>query len=326
MSESHVVAVAGANGFVGRHVVRALLDGGCRVRALVRSLDKAAAVLPVHEHLDLETGEVLAAADRDRLLRGCTACINTIGIIREAPGGQTFRRAHVLTTRGLVDTCEELGVTRFIQISALGVNDEGECPYRRSKFEAETNLRRSSLRWTILRPSMILGPGSGFLDMARGWVTGRAFPHLFIPYFQRHTGGPPIPGLARLEDPVLAPVAADDVARAVLEALRRPQAVGEVYDLCGPERTTMPEILRVLQRHVPLAKKRLRLVGAPDSVAVKVARAAKVVGLRHALPFDEGMAIMAGQDSVCLTRKLETHLGFAPAPVLPRLPDFARAG
>jgi uncharacterized protein YbjT (DUF2867 family) len=318
---SQVIAVAGATGFVGRHLVRELLGRGLSVRALVRDLARAGDVLGAHEALTLVEGEAEQAADREALLRGAQACVNTIGIIRETPR-QTFRTCHLGITRGLVDACESLGVPRFVQISALGVGDEGNCDYRRSKFEAEMVVRRSDLAWTILRPGMILGAGSGFLEMARGWVTGKAFPHVALPCIQRHVSGPPVPGLARLEDPAVAPVSVLDVARAAAECLSRPGTEGEVIDLVGPETTTMPAILKAVQESTPLAKKWLRLVPMPHSVGVRLAKIARPLGLRHALPFDEGMARMAGEDSVASRRKAEALLGFEAAPVLRHLPAF----
>lgn len=325
MDRPKTVAVAGASGFVGSAIVRQLLSRGYTVRAIVRSVDAAAKALPSDPGLHVSEGEVLKFADRERLLKGCDACVNAVGIIREAPGGETFRKSHVAVTRALVDACEELGVRRFAHISALGVSDEGQTEYRRTKFEAETIIRRSSLAWTIFRPTIILGPNSSFLQMAKGWVTGRAFPHVAIPYFQRHVGGPPVPGLAKLEDPVIAPVAVDDVASAVVEALERPIAIGEIYDLAGPERVTMPQILAALRDHVPLGKKNLRLVPMPHSVGVKIARAARFTGLKFALPFDEGMAFMAGQDSVARAEKAREHLALSFRPCMPALAEYAES-
>lgn len=319
-----VIAVAGATGFVGRHVVRELLGRGLQVRALVRDLARAGGLLGSHEALTLVEGEAERPEDRAALVRGASACVNTIGIIRETPR-QTFRACHVGITRGLVGSCEEAEAGRFVQVSALGVGDEGNCGYRQSKFEAELIVRRSDLAWTILRPGMILGPGSGFLEMARGWVTGKAFPHVALPYFQRHVSGPPIPHLAKLEDPAIAPISVLDVARAVAESLSRPDTQGEVIDLVGPETTTMPRILSAVRDSTPLAKKWLRLTPMPHSVGVRLARLARPLGLRHALPFDEGMARMAGEDSIASRSKAEALLGFETSPVLRHLASFMAA-
>ncbi|MCC6284166.1 MAG: NAD(P)H-binding protein [Phycisphaerales bacterium] len=318
---SQVIAIAGATGFVGRHAVRELLGRGLRVRALVRDLSRASGLLGTHQALSLVEGEAERSADRESLLRGASACINAIGIIRES-ASQTFRVCHTGITRGLVEGCEALGVGRFVQVSALGVGDEGNCSYRQSKFEAEMIVRRSDLAWTILRPGMILGAGSGFLEMARGWVTGKAFPHVALPYFKRHVSGPPVPGLATLEDPAIAPVSVLDVARAIGECLGRPGTEGEVIDLVGPESTTMPAILKSVKDSTPLAKRWLRLVPLPHSVGVRLAKLARPLGFRHALPFDEGMARIAGEDSVARRDKAESLLGFEASPVLAHLPTF----
>lgn len=309
-----VIAVAGATGFVGRHVVREMLRRGWRARALARDIDRASKALHTADHpeaIDIVTGDTMDRAALARLCAGTDAIVNCVGIIREAPGGQTFHRVHVRTTRNLIDACSSAGVRRFIQISALGVRDEAPTEYQRSKFEAEMLLRSSGLDWTILRPSMILGEGSEFVHMARGWVTGKAMPHVFVPYFRRHVSGPPIPGLAKLVDARLQPVAVEDVALAVCESIERAGAIGEVYHLTGPETLTMPEVLQRIREATPLSKD-LPMLGIPHTIAAMKARAAKLVGLRDALPFDYGMAVMASEDSVARKEKVRGQLGFEP--------------
>ncbi len=303
-----VVAVAGATGFVGRHAVKALLERGRRVRALVRCPEKGGRVLPQHEALEIVVGEVLEAGSVEALVAGADALVNCIGIIREAPGGQTFDRVHVRTTRRLVHASRDAGVRRFVQVSALGVRDEAPTAYFRTKFEGEQIVRHGGVGWTILRPSMILGEGSAFVEMARGWISGKASPHVFVPYFRRHVGGPPIPGLARLEDAKLQPIAVEDVAEAIATSLERDEAQGELYQLTGPETLTMREILERIRSATPLAKD-LPMVGMPHTVAAGLAELARRVGLGYALPFDRGMAIMASEDSVAPMDKARAQLG-----------------
>ncbi len=303
-----VVGVAGATGFVGRHAVDELLARGWRVRALARSLEKAGATLPQHERLEVVQGVVLDEDCAETLADGCDAIVNCIGIIREGPGGQTFERVHVRTTRRLVEAARDAHVRRFVQVSALGVRDEAPTDYYRTKFEGEQIVRSSGLGWTILRPSLILGEGSAFVRMARGWISGKEAPHVLVPYFRRHVGGPPLPGLARLEDAKIQPVAVEDVVSAIATSLERDEARGELYQLTGPETLTMREILERIRRATPLAKD-LPMVGVPHTVAAGVARLARRVGLGYALPFDRGMAIMASEDSVAPSDKVRAHLG-----------------
>ncbi|MCB9845868.1 MAG: NAD(P)H-binding protein [Phycisphaeraceae bacterium] len=317
------VAVAGASGFVGSAVVGELLGRGHRVRALVRDPARSAKTLPSHASMTLVTGSLGESDALASLVDGCDACVNTVGIIRERPDGQSFQRIHVRGVRALVEACRTAHVDRFVQISAVGVSDEGVCAYQRSKFEGEMLVRQSGLSWTVLRLGLVHGPNGEFMRMARGWVTGKSAPHLFIPYFRRLAGGPPVPGLARLEDPKAQPVHVDDVAWAVAESLSRDASVGEVIDVVGPETVTMPDILRELQSRVPLAKKGLRLVPMPDKVGACVARTAGALGLGQALPFDEGMARMAGRDSTGNRERARSILGFAPRPCISSIREYA---
>ncbi|MEZ6235325.1 MAG: NAD(P)H-binding protein [Phycisphaerales bacterium] len=309
------VCVAGATGFVGRHVVRALLERGHAVRALVRDPSKAGKVLPEHERLSIHRGEPAPHDGPDGLrewAERADAMVNTIGIIREAPGGQTFARVHVGVTKALLRAAQDAGVNHFVQVSALGVHDEADTAYAKSKFEGETLVRNSGLAWTILRPSLIHGPDGEFMQMAKGWATGRAAPFVFMPYFARPVEPLKFP-VPKFESAVVAPISVDDVALAVARSLERPECRGEVIHLCGPESLTWPELLAFVRDNVTNGKKELKTLGLPGPIAAMKARAAKVVGLRDALPFDEGMATNATRDSVCSMDKAAAFLGLEPA-------------
>lgn len=317
------VAVAGAAGFVGRHVCAELLSRGYGVRGLVRDRERARAVLPRDPRLELVVGEATDDGPAGNLVRGCSACVNTIGIIREA-GSDTFQKAHVDTVRSLVRACREGGVGRFAHISALGVWDEGPAKYQKTKFDGEMILRRSDLAWTIFRPSVVHGRGSKFIEMAVGWVSGDSAPWFFLPYFTRGVPTSTMPGAGvRREDPRVQPVAVEDVAWAVAQSLERPESVGEVYNLGGPDAMTWPDMLRAIRDAVPTSNAELEPLGVPAELAVVQAVAAKAVGLGGLLPFDAGMAQMGSEDSVASLAKARADLGFEPRPFLPALWAYA---
>lgn len=309
------IAVAGATGFVGSHIIRELLSRGHSVRGLVRSRDKARKVLPASDNLRLIEGDVQDQTSLAGLTAGVAGCINAIGIIREA-GGITFKQAHIESTRALVAACRESAVRRFVLISALGVSDEGKAEYQRSKYEGEQILRRSDLDWTILRPSLIHGAGSDFLKLAAGWCRGDKQPWFFIPYFSRgrlSSEDVPMAAIYR-EAASIQPVAVEDVAIAAADSLVREDSVGEVINLVGPEVLTWPELLLYIRDHMPGGNFDIDPLGIPSEAAAIQAKVAAHIGIGGLLPFDEGMAIMGGQDSTGDGDKARLMLGLVPRP------------
>jgi NADH dehydrogenase len=323
MAGERIVGVAGATGFVGRHIVRELVGRGWTVRALVRTREKARDVLPRDERLKVIVGEATDPDAASNLAAGASAVVNAIGILRETTGN-SFRRAHVQATRTLVEAAEAAGGPRFVQISALGVGDDGATAYQQTKYEAEQIVRSSGILWTILRPSLIHGPDSDLIKVAKGWVTGAKQPWFFLPYFTREELTADVPlGPVRRVPPKVQPVAVEDVAWAVGESLERPRAAGEVFNLVGPETLTWPQFLETLQAAIPGADMALRPVGIPAMAASMQAKAAKLLGLGGLLPFDEGMPIMGSQDSTANPEKAREMLGFRPRPFGSSLSQYA---
>ncbi|MEN0020927.1 MAG: NAD(P)H-binding protein [Planctomycetota bacterium] len=307
------VAVTGASGFVGRYVVRELLSRGHRVRGLTRSHEKAREKLPTDdERLTIVAGDALESGVLDALYDGADAGVHLIGIIREAPGGQTFRKVHVETTKAVLKAAKKAGAKRHVQMSAIGADVEGKTEYWRTKGGIERMVRGSGLDWTIFRPGLIHGPDSEMMQMAKGWVTGRSMPWVVLPYFTRLAEWPPPllpPAPPKLVGPEIEPVHVSDVANAFVTALGCKASIGEIYHLCGPERMTWPELLTFVRDRVPTARKWLRPVGLPQPIGQAQAVAWMLSGLKHAMPFDYGMATMAGQDVVADTTKARRDLG-----------------
>ncbi|QOI99763.1 MAG: NAD(P)H-binding protein [Phycisphaeraceae bacterium] len=312
---STTIAVTGATGFVGGYLVRELLGKGRRVRALARDPARASKILPVSPSLTVVEGDVLDAGAMDTLARGADAMIHLVGIIREERGGQTFERMHVGATRSALAACGRAGLRRYVHMSALGVGPQGKAPYQKTKWEAERLVHASGLDWTIMRPGLIVGEGSEFIEMAKGWASGQEQPWFFMPYFTGRHEDTSVPlGAMISTDPMVQPVAVQDVARAFAGALDRPESIGETYNLVGPDRLSFPDLLRWLRgRFAPGSK--VEPWGVPGDAAAGAARAAGAVGLGGFLPFDEGMALMGSRDSVGEWRKAQAHLGVTPRPM-----------
>lgn len=234
--------VLGGSGFIGSHLVPRLANAGWEV--IVPSRYPARA-----RHLQVQPGVRVVEADFTgrlplrKAVAGADVVINLIGILNE-PGrdGSGFMRVHADLPRELAGACESAGVRRMIHVSALNAGaPEATSHYLRSKGIGEERIRASNLDWTILRPSVVFGPGDGFLNRFAGLL--RRMP-LFIPL--------PMP------DARFAPVHVDDVTDAVLACIATDATTGNAYPLCGPETYTLRTIVGLVAETLGI---RRRIVG-----------------------------------------------------------------
>lgn len=225
------ILVLGGSGFVGRAVCEALVDhfGGAGPRIIVPSRRPARArglwLLPT---VEVRAADVHDDGDLARLVAGCDAVINLVGILHGSQAA--FDRVHAQLPRRLAQACAAANVNRVIHVSAIGADSRAPSLYMRSKAAGEAALASKGLDLTILRPSVMFGDGDSFLTTFAGLQA--VFP--VIPLASAE---------ARFQ-----PVWVEDVATAVVRCLDDRTTIGEVIECCGPEVYTLRELMQIAGR------------------------------------------------------------------------------
>lgn len=204
LEEGATILVTGAAGGVGRHVVRAALDAGLKVRAVDRmgtaEVDMHGLFDPV-EDVDWWFSE-LSAADLDGLLDGCQAVIHTAALVSLSETYAELAAVNVKLVRALYEACERRDVEHFVHFSCgsvyfpqsgvRGEQDQLEASnaYEQTKIDSEKMLpdQPQSVHWTVLRPAMIYGPQCS--KMGASIATLPPLIRGFLPYLPGITGGP----------------------------------------------------------------------------------------------------------------------------------------
>jgi uncharacterized protein YbjT (DUF2867 family) len=252
MKVTHVLVVGGS-GFIGRHLVAALVARGLRVVVPTRRRERAKhlILLPTVEVLD---ADVLAPGVLERLAGHCQAVVNLVGILHGRRGrrdergpndyGPEFARVHVELPQAIVRACRATGARRLLHISALGADAHAPSEYLRSKAIGEQAvLAAEDLDATVFRPSVVFGPEDRFLNQFA--LLSRLTPVLAVP----------------CPDARFQPVYVGDVVRAMLASLEDPEASRRAFELCGPRAYTLKELVGAVCR---MTGRRRLVAGLPD--------------------------------------------------------------
>ena len=232
------IAVMGATGFVGSHLVPHLVAAGHRVRAVSRDGER----LPGWgSEVDSRDADVSSGAGVAEALRGAEAVVHLVAIPRER-GGRTFQDVNVRAVGRTLAAAEAEGVRRIVHLSVLGASDDPKLRYLHSKWRGEELVRESGLEWVVLRPSLLFGEGDGFFNLVKVTLTWWSPGIVAIPG----------DGSARFQ-----PLSVDDLAIAVERSLVEPGRAGSVYEIGGPGYLSYREIVdRVM---AVTGKRRLKL-------------------------------------------------------------------
>jgi len=258
------VALTGATGFIGSAVLTRLVACGWQVRALYRPRpDRKPAAQPGVEWIqgDLSDERSLAA-----LVTGTAAVVHCAGTVRGAAAAG-FERVNADGTRRLVQAAASASqASRFLLMSSLAARSPDLSAYAASKRNAERALEAASrnVRWTVLRPPAVYGPGDRELEPLFRWIA---------------RGIAPLPagGAGRF-----SLIYVDDLASAVSRWLDVDDGYGRAYEIDDGHSggydwdSVLAAAARVLRKGAPV-----RRLPVPVSL-LKLAAAANVVASRVA--------------------------------------------
>ncbi|OOG23715.1 epimerase [Thioalkalivibrio denitrificans] len=228
--------VLGGTGFLGRAVVRRLMESGWTVRCVARHADRAAKQFPADSPLELRAADIGDEDGLREVLQDADGVVNVVSLYVEQ-GGATFEAIHVHGAQRLARLAREAGVPALVHVSGLGVDETSPSSYVRARARGERCVREVLPEAVIMRPSVLFGPGDAFLRSLE--MITRRLP--VIPLFGD--------GSTRLQ-----PVYVEDVAAAIAQALVQPDARGRVFELGGARVHTYREIVVMVLRHFGLRR------------------------------------------------------------------------
>jgi uncharacterized protein YbjT (DUF2867 family) len=281
------VLVTGASGFIGSALVDALDAAGFEVAPAVRDTARARRRWPRLDPLAVDFGTDLDPMVWQPRLRGIDAVVNTVGLFRETPQ-QSFESVHVRAPQALFAACVAGGVTRVVQLSALGADEQASTAYHRSKKQADAYLLSLPLNASVLQPSLVFGADGA---STRLFLRLAALPLL------------PLPGGGRQR---VQPVHVDDLVASVLAVLGAPSPPRRLA-VVGPQPMRLRDYLQCLRRGLGLGRLRVLPLPAP------IARLAAGLGSRlRRGPLDRDALAMLERGNTADAAPLSRLLGRPP--------------
>lgn len=243
-----IIAIFGAGGFLGKHLMRQLTKRDYRVKIATRNPYLKGYLKPLGNpgQIELFKTNIFNLEDVKQVLKNCDFVINLVGILYETRK-QKFNQIHSQFPNLLSNLCGELGIKNFVHVSALGVKEKHTSQYMQSKLQGEKNIQDTFKPSVILRPSVVFGPEDKFFNTFASIAQ-------FSPALPLIGGG----------KTKFAPIYVGDVAKAIVKALELNNLKPKIYELDGPENYSFKELMEILLTEI---KKKRFLMPIPFWVA-----------------------------------------------------------
>ncbi len=227
------IVVTGGTGFIGREVVKRLLETpGDEIVVTSRDPERADLWGGRVQRVQAFAGDAISLG---KAFTGADVVVHAIQFpnhpVEDQKRGRTYLEVDGKGTEVAAGVAKKLGVRRFVYLSGAGAGQGRPQPWFQAKDRAEAAIRASGMEHVLLRPSWIYGPGDRSMNR-------------FV-FFCRYL--PVVPVIGNGKTPV-QPISVQDVARCVAEAVRRDDGKDKALELGGPERLTMDEIIRTVQK------------------------------------------------------------------------------
>jgi len=243
-----IVAIFGAGGFIGKHLMRSLTKLDYRIKVATRNPFIKGYLKPLGNpgQIELFKTNIFNEGDVRKIINHCDLVINLCGILFEN-SKQKFSQVHSDFPFLLSRLCSEYGIKNLVHVSALGVKERHNSKYIQSKFEGEKNIKDNFKSSVILRPSIVFGPEDKFFNTFASLAQ-------FSPFLPLVGGG----------KTKFAPIYVGDVAKAIVKSLELNNSEPKTYELGGPENYSFKELMEILL--IEIKKKRF-LVPIPYGFA-----------------------------------------------------------
>ncbi len=249
------VLITGGCGFIGLAAAKVLPERGHEVRLLSSTREGEYAGFPVVRGDVRDLASLMAAA----------AGINAVVIGHQFPNfpierpetHDTFQEVDADGTRNVLDALKAHGQPeRVVYLSGAAVQESmaGRHPGIDAKLSAEASVQASGIPWTILRPSIVYGPGD----------------HYFSRLVQMIKSGPVVPVLGGGRA-LSAPIHVNDLAQAIAAALDDRRGENALLDVCGPNTLSTNALLGLLMSVIGQRRPVVHLpVGAMNAIAAGI--------------------------------------------------------
>ncbi len=235
-TDSKLILITGANGFIGRRLTTALLAGGHRIRCLVR---KASSQIP--QGVETCIGDLLEPATLTVALEGVDTAYY---LVHSMAGGRAgFEHRDHDAAENFVRAAEKAAVRRVIYLGGLGETGDELSEHLKSRLEVASILRTGKFATTFLRAAVIVGAGGASFELVRGLV--KRLPVMITP---------------RWVSTRCQPIAVNDVVAYLAGCLTDERTAGQTYDIGGPEVITYRDMM---ERFARLEDKHLLIIPVP---------------------------------------------------------------
>ena len=252
-----VVTVFGGTGFLGRRVVRRLLDQGFVVRVASRRPDRGRGEFdPGDPRIRPIAADIHDRASVAAALEGAHGAVNAVSLYVER-GAETFEAVHVTAARRVAAEARLANVARLVHVSGIGADPASPSLYIRKRGEGELAVRDAFRDAVLVRPAVMFGPDDAFLTVILRLV--RRTP--VYPLFGR--------GATRLQ-----PGHVEDMAEAIARVLQRTGVPALTLECAGPRVYRYRDLVRVV---ADLAGRKTKLLPAPFAVWRAMARMSQML-------------------------------------------------
>lgn len=239
------ILVTGGTGFIGSRLVRRLVAKGNRVRVMAVAGD------PLLANLDGVACEVVTGnIRRPETLAASTEGVKTVfhlAAVLYSDDPAAFRRINLEGTRNLVDAAVHARVPHFVYVSAAAAAYRVRTTYGETKHLAEQLMAspRESTQFTIVRPTLVFGPGGGGQELVK--------------YVEQLKRSKPVVPMVGSGAAMKRWVFVDDLVEGLTLLVNQPISYGKVYNFGGADAHTMAEYTAMLCRRLGIARPVVRV-------------------------------------------------------------------